>query len=62
MPKDRQRVTFEKVENGYVIRHSYEEQKTNDTGNTYTDYVEKSYIAKTAKDTQELITKLTKKI
>lgn len=50
MAKENERIGFEKAENGYIITHSWEENKDKNY-----NYVSKKYVTKTAKDTQEKI-------
>lgn len=57
MAKTNESISFEKIENGYLIRYSYEEN----TGKNY-KYTSKQYYAKTAKDTKTQIADLSKKM
>ena len=52
--KENERISFRKIENGFIVSHSYEE-KTTKKGNDFggRDYINKDYYAKTAKDTKQ---------
>ena len=52
--KENEQISFRKIENGFIVSHSYDEKatkKNNEFGGR--NYVSKDYYAKTAKDTKQ---------
>lgn len=57
MPKNNENISFEKIENGYIVSHSYDEG----TGQNY-KYINKRTYIKTANETRDKMVELQKSI
>lgn len=57
MPKENERISFEKIENGFIVMHEYQEG----TG-MKVKFINKRYYTKTANETRDKMVELQKQI